>query len=545
MAAGREVWVDWEGIPPSAKWMDEVKAAIDGSGLFLFVVSPDSAASPVVATRRPTRRAWASGSCRSCGAIRRPVSSPMRSAATIGCSCATGIDFDAGLERLQATLDTDPEWVKAHTRLLTRARESGRGRARPRPGLLHGRDLAVAERALADGAGKDPRPTPLQSAYVAASRRAQERGERIRTGLLAGGFVIALVLAGFALLQRAQAEQNATIADQQRQVAEEQRAEAEANADLAFGRELAHAALERLDTDPELSILLALEGVGVSRTEETDQALRRAVQGSPLRALHRNDIGRIAIARIAPDARHALAGGFGGTVWAVDPSGATPPVRLGAATRGVESLAISDDGSLALATSGDGHVLKWDTTGAVPPLDVPVDAGGAFTVSVDPQRRWFIAGGLGGRMAAYDLRTGELLASFQSGEVDDVASAVSPDGTRVAVAGYDLAVREWSTADWSLLHTYKGATDLVVTLAYAADSRRLAAGGHDRVARVWDVTTGEQVAELVGHRGVVSQVRFAPDGLSAVTAAADGSARGYGTQSRARRSRSTRASVPR
>ena len=47
VAAGREVWVDWEGIPPSAKWMDEVKAAIDGSGLFLFVVSPDSAASPV------------------------------------------------------------------------------------------------------------------------------------------------------------------------------------------------------------------------------------------------------------------------------------------------------------------------------------------------------------------------------------------------------------------------------------------------------------------------------------------------------------------
>src|SRR5262245_49054221 len=47
VADGREVWVDWEGIPPSAKWMDEVRAAVDGADLFLFVGRPDSAAAPV------------------------------------------------------------------------------------------------------------------------------------------------------------------------------------------------------------------------------------------------------------------------------------------------------------------------------------------------------------------------------------------------------------------------------------------------------------------------------------------------------------------
>ena len=126
----------------------------------------------------------------------------------------------------------------------------GRG-GRDRSRLLRGRDLAAAERALADGAGKDPTADPAPVGV----RGGQPPGAGTRRtdpdGLLAGGFVVALVLAGFALLQRAQAEQNATLADQQRQVAEEQRAEAEANADLAFGRELAHAALERLDTDPE------------------------------------------------------------------------------------------------------------------------------------------------------------------------------------------------------------------------------------------------------------------------------------------------------
>ena len=44
---GHGAWVDWEGIPASAKWMAEVRAAIDEADCFCFVVSPDSVESPV------------------------------------------------------------------------------------------------------------------------------------------------------------------------------------------------------------------------------------------------------------------------------------------------------------------------------------------------------------------------------------------------------------------------------------------------------------------------------------------------------------------
>jgi hypothetical protein len=46
-ANGRQSWVDWEGIPPTAKWMDEVRSAVERAQAFLFVISPDSAASQV------------------------------------------------------------------------------------------------------------------------------------------------------------------------------------------------------------------------------------------------------------------------------------------------------------------------------------------------------------------------------------------------------------------------------------------------------------------------------------------------------------------
>lgn len=42
---GRETWVDWEGIPLSAEWLQEIYDAIDAAHTFLFVISPQSIAS--------------------------------------------------------------------------------------------------------------------------------------------------------------------------------------------------------------------------------------------------------------------------------------------------------------------------------------------------------------------------------------------------------------------------------------------------------------------------------------------------------------------
>src|SRR5690349_15796749 len=45
--AGRDAWVDWQDIAPSADWMAEIRGAIEQTDAFIFVLSPDSVASSV------------------------------------------------------------------------------------------------------------------------------------------------------------------------------------------------------------------------------------------------------------------------------------------------------------------------------------------------------------------------------------------------------------------------------------------------------------------------------------------------------------------
>jgi len=45
MKAGKNVWIDWEDIPYSAKWWDEISQAIEGATTFICVLSPDYLAS--------------------------------------------------------------------------------------------------------------------------------------------------------------------------------------------------------------------------------------------------------------------------------------------------------------------------------------------------------------------------------------------------------------------------------------------------------------------------------------------------------------------
>ena len=201
-----QVWIDWQDIPPSADWLAEVYEAIEQSDAFIFLISENSVVSeicsleiahavknnkrliPIVVNEvEPTQ-----------------VPGPLASLQWIFFHQED--QFGASIADLIAAIQTDQDWVKAHTRLQNRALEWNR-KERPASSLLRGQDLARAETWLSQAADKDPEPTALQTDYIFSSRQAANRRQRL--GLIAAlsGTLIALALGIWAWTQRTQAVQ--------------------------------------------------------------------------------------------------------------------------------------------------------------------------------------------------------------------------------------------------------------------------------------------------------------------------------------------------
>src|SRR5262252_6720670 len=202
----REAWVDWEGIPPGDTWEKTIYGAIESTHTFIFVLTPDSIASEVCGKEIAHA---AANNTRLVPIVHRDVVAdnvPKSLGELNWIFCRESDDFEEATNKLISALDTDLKWVRAHTRLLTRAIEWD-ANGRNNSFVLRGDDLRSAERWLAEaGAQKERQPTSLQTEYIIASRKAAARRQRITLGAVTFGFVVAVVLAVVAFFAQSRAK---------------------------------------------------------------------------------------------------------------------------------------------------------------------------------------------------------------------------------------------------------------------------------------------------------------------------------------------------
>ena len=208
-ADGRDVSIDWKEIPPAADWLMEIYAAIEAADSFVFVISPESVTSEVC--NKEVAHAI-SHNKRLVPIIHREIDETANFESLVGVDWEAdaknnwgglkrlnwlffraGDDFNAAFQALRETLDTDLEWVKAHTKLLMRARE-WENQGKNDSFALRGVDLDEAEKWLAQPR-QNPEPTPLQREYVLASRQGTIRRQRLTLTVVTIGLVVAIALA--------------------------------------------------------------------------------------------------------------------------------------------------------------------------------------------------------------------------------------------------------------------------------------------------------------------------------------------------------------
>jgi hypothetical protein len=184
---------------------------------------------------------------------------------------------------------------------------------------------------------------------------------------------------------------------------------------------------------------------------------------------------------------------------------------------GTSSLAFTADGRrLASCMWSDGIVRVWDVSGPQQgPTEYLGQSGAAWTVAVSPDERTLASGGNNKTLCLWDVPSQKLLASFP--HRDHLRAAVfSPDGTILATAGFDSAIRlrePRSGAERAVFpENDQGGWVGVFGLAISPDNRWLASALSNRLVRLRDLKTGAVCFTLMSHSDIVRSVAFSSRG---------------------------------
>jgi WD40 repeat protein len=255
----RETWLDTKDIPPTAEWLKEIFGAIEAADTFVFVISPDGILSEVC--QQEIMHALKHHK-RIIPVVRRevdPKTVPEPINKLNWLFFRDHDSFDNSFQALVKAINTDLEYIREHTRFLTKAIE-WENREKDKGLLLRGIDLKEGEKWLAQSGDKEPRPTPLQMNYILASRQGAVRRQRTLLGAVTFGLAVAAGLAVLAFYQYQVAEKRGRI---------------------ALSRQLAAQSLNLPDRDQDLRLLLSAQAVNISGTAEAKSALARNLLHNP------------------------------------------------------------------------------------------------------------------------------------------------------------------------------------------------------------------------------------------------------------------------
>ncbi|MEO0563423.1 MAG: toll/interleukin-1 receptor domain-containing protein, partial [Chloroflexota bacterium] len=238
--AGKEVWVDWEDIPPGSEaFGDDIRHGLDGADAFLCVLTPDYLESSYCMDME-LGHALSYGK-KIIPVVLKPFDSsrlpgPVRAINWIYFTPHGGHTnpFEVGMDKVIQAMDQDLEHARAHGRYSRRAIEWDENN-RDDSYLLNGSEIEAAEAWMSASPGKTPQPFELQREYVRQSRafeqekqaeemRLQQRAiQRLRL-LVALAVLTALVTIGLLVF----------IVNLQQRIQEQQRVSTESLATAAF-----------------------------------------------------------------------------------------------------------------------------------------------------------------------------------------------------------------------------------------------------------------------------------------------------------------------
>lgn len=342
---------------------------------------------------------------------------------------------------------------------------------------------------------------------------------------------------------------------------------------LAKSRELAAAAINNLQIDPERSALLALQSLEEADTLESRNALRQAVTELHLLNILPAHEGGVPNVAYSPDGKLLASIGADGKIKLWDAtSGAhlrlldaelnefgssiafTPDGSLLAAAYvtqvviwdvqtgkslssisgesigttvgynlGVGQISFSQDGSLLAVANMDGAPKIWDWKNQQEVLTLTVDdMTPAKAIAFSPDDKYLAGGGDSGVVWVWNAQDGKHIYSLPLGGIIHSLS-FSSDGELLAAASEDGNVKVWEATTGQMLYSLPRQSGLY-DINFLGDGR-FAIAGQDGTTRVYDQVSGQQLMTLAGSSSTVISLAGSPDGKRIATGSYDGNLR--------------------
>ena len=214
----------------------------------------------------------------------------------------------------------------------------------------------------------------------------------------------------------------------------------------------------------------------------------------PITTLHGHEGGVYSVA-FSPDSAILASASSGGGI--VKPRQSSPPAHPGW-NRSVKLWALTP------TPSSDGGMKRYQEIATLPEHMGPIDAV------------WFIADGStiasesGDKVRLWDVETGKY--------IDTLPKYTNPSNPRVAVTWQDGSQPQLQeTVTGRIIAALKEHTGKVTAVAYSTDGTKIALGSDNGTVKLWEIETGQLLAILSGGMEAVTEVKFSPNGATAVT----------------------------